>query len=102
VGAPLDCVGTGADPAPGIGPGAGRLVAGSIGSPESAESNSLALRLPTAARGAVCKERRDLFFGDRGALARSFRLGGRLVLSPPSVLEDVPPQLPQRSRGQLR
>jgi hypothetical protein len=87
VGAPLACVGRGADPAPGTGPGAWRLVAGSIEPPESDESNSLALRLPAAARGTVC---RSLFFGDRGAVARSFRLGGRLGRSPPSVLEDVP------------
>jgi hypothetical protein len=43
------------DLAQGIGPGAGRLVAGSMEPPESDESNSLALRLPTAARGAVCR-----------------------------------------------
>jgi hypothetical protein len=54
VGAHLACVGTGADPAPGIGPGAGHLMAGSIEPPESDESNSLALRFPTVALGAVC------------------------------------------------
>jgi hypothetical protein len=48
-------VGRGADPTPGFGPEAGRLVACSNEPPESEESNSLALRLPTAARGAVCR-----------------------------------------------
>jgi hypothetical protein len=40
---PFACAGRGADPAPDSGPGAGRLVAGSMEPPESDESNSLAL-----------------------------------------------------------
>jgi hypothetical protein len=48
-GAPFACVGRGADPSPGFGLEAGRLVAGSSEPPESEEANSLALPLPTAA-----------------------------------------------------
>jgi hypothetical protein len=45
------CAGRGADPAPDSGPGAGRLVAGSIEPPGSGVSNFLALRLPGLAQG---------------------------------------------------
>jgi hypothetical protein len=51
----LTCVGRGADPTPGFGPEAWRLVAVYNEPPESEESNSLALRLPSAARGAVSR-----------------------------------------------
>jgi hypothetical protein len=74
VGAPLACVGRGADPAPGIGPGAGRLMAGSIEQPESDESNSLALRLPTVARGAVCRRAGASSFGTVGRSPDPFAL----------------------------
>jgi hypothetical protein len=50
---PFACAGRCADPAPDNDPGVGRLVAGSMEPPESDESNSLALRLPTVARGAL-------------------------------------------------
>jgi hypothetical protein len=49
---PFAYAGRSSDPAPDIGPVAGRLVAGSIEPPESDESISLALHLPAAAVGA--------------------------------------------------
>jgi hypothetical protein len=74
VGGPLACVGRGADPAPGIGLGAGRLVAGSIEPPESDESNSLALHLTTVAQGAVCRSAGASSLGTVGRSPEPFAL----------------------------
>jgi hypothetical protein len=77
-------------------------VAGSIEPPESDESNSLALRLPTAARGAVCRSAGvsslgtvgrspvpfALAFASASLLRRSWNMSGL--------------KLPECSRGQLR
>jgi hypothetical protein len=106
---PFACVGRGADPAPDNGPGAGRLVAGCMEPPEPDESNSLALRLPTVARG-VFWETEVSPLGRAGlaptgqasgSFARPFSLGGRLGFSPLLLRNDVPLQLPQDTRGQL-
>jgi hypothetical protein len=106
---PFACAGRGADPAPDNGPGAGRLVAGSMEPSESDESNSLALRLPAVARGAFWET--EVSPPGRagwaptglasGSYARPFSLGGILGLSPPRLHYYIPLQLSQDSRGQL-
>jgi hypothetical protein len=64
---PFACAGRGAYPTPDSGPVAGCLVAGSIEPPESDESNSLALRLPTVARGAFWETEVSTWQGRVGA-----------------------------------